>query len=381
MKLPSVLDSSAELDPYLANPFYQGWDFAKAQPHPLASVHPYPAKFIPDIPRRLIEEFRPARGCKIYDPFCGSGTALVEAQTAGLHSLGVDLNPIAVLISRVTTGYCPVDLEAVLEQVVGQARDARNPAVPDIPRLDHWFMPHVQSALAALVAAISAAPDHARDILRLGLSAIVVRVSNQESDTRYAAVKKDVSSNDVFSFYHRSVQKIIARVSSKDRAETPALVMEANALNVTRDEVGNDIGLVVTSPPYPNAYEYWLYHKYRMYWLGHDPQAVKDSEIGARAHFFGGNRHNAQTFHTQMDVLLRNIRGMTRPSAHVCFVVGRSRIHGVEIDNAETLALIGPSHGFREVARVQRTISRTRKSFNLSHAAIKNETILILRRI
>ena len=42
----------------------------------------------------------------------------------------------------------------------------------------------------------------------------------------------------------------------------------------------------MTSPPYPNAYEYWLYHKYRMYWLGMDPIAVRQQEIGARPHYF-----------------------------------------------------------------------------------------------
>ena len=46
-------------------------------------------------------------------------------------------------------------------------------------------------------------------------------------------------------------------------------------------DIPRRVGLVITSPPYPNAYEYWLYHKYRMYWLGLDPIAVKKQEIGA----------------------------------------------------------------------------------------------------
>ena len=47
------------------------WDFADANPHSLSGIHPYPAKFIPEIPRRLIEAYRPAKGLMLLDPFCG----------------------------------------------------------------------------------------------------------------------------------------------------------------------------------------------------------------------------------------------------------------------------------------------------------------------
>ena len=78
-------------------------------------------------------------------------------------------------------------------------------------------------------------------------------------------------------------------------------MIEANVLALDHAIIRQPVGLVVTSPPYPNAYEYWLYHKYRMWWLGFDPLAVKASEIGARAHFFkGSNSHTADDFKRQM---------------------------------------------------------------------------------
>ena len=66
----------------------------------------------------------------------------------------------------------------------------RKPVIPEISNLDHWFMPQVQKALAALTTAIPDVPELHQDILRLALSSIIVRVSNQDSDTRYAAVKQ-----------------------------------------------------------------------------------------------------------------------------------------------------------------------------------------------
>ncbi len=64
---------------------------------------------------------------------------------------------------------------------------------------------------------------------------------------------------------------------------------------------------------------------------------------------------------------------------HACFVVGRSLIHGKVVDNAAVIARVGASFGFDEVMRAERVIPSTRKSFNLSHANIKTETILVLR--
>ena len=65
-------------------------------------LHPYPAKFPPPLPRRLIEILT-GRGATVLDPFCGSGTTLVEAKALGRRSVGVDSNPVAVLASSAKT--------------------------------------------------------------------------------------------------------------------------------------------------------------------------------------------------------------------------------------------------------------------------------------
>ena len=57
-------------------------------------MHPYPAKFIPQNARHLLELFPPDEGTAVLDPFCGSGTSLVEAVRLGLDAIGIDLNPL-----------------------------------------------------------------------------------------------------------------------------------------------------------------------------------------------------------------------------------------------------------------------------------------------
>lgn len=141
------------------------------------------------------------------------------------------------------------------------------------------------------------------------------------------------------------------------------------------------VGLVVTSPPYPNAYEYWLYHKYRMYWLGMDPIAVRNREIGARPHYFKKNHQTETDFANQMSVLFSLLADLLLPGRYACFVVGRSVIHGRTIDNVALLAAAAASEGFNYVGSANRTIARNRKSFNLSHAGIEQETIVVFERV
>ena len=264
------------------------WDFPERVAHSgIEGIHPYPAKFIAELPRALLDALPVAPGTAVLDPYCGGGTTLAECQRRGMPSVGIDLNPVACLMARVKTALRPPRLKEVAATVADRARREPAGAIPPIPNIDHWFDPPIQLALVALTEAVAAAPAAYRDALRLAVSSIIVRVSRQESDTRYAAVTKNVTANDVFALFLRAAIRLDDVLAARDYPLAPAEVFDADTLAFDPSRIGTGrIGMVITSPPYPNAYEYWLYHKYRMYWLGFDPLAVKSREIGARAHFF-----------------------------------------------------------------------------------------------
>ncbi|MCB1921028.1 MAG: RNA methyltransferase [Candidatus Competibacteraceae bacterium] len=358
------------------------WSFVnREKAHPVESIHPYPAKFIGDIPRALLDSLPKTPDTVVFDPFCGSGTTLVEAQRKGMASIGIDLNPIACLISRVKTAPTPVGLSNVSLRIANAARANRNPARWAIPNVDHWFKEEVQEAVASLIDSIKYITQGTiYDTLRLALSSILVRISNQESDTRYAAISKPIGKNDVFDQFLLACQKLERALMARDWGLPEARVVEADTLKVGEDSVGRQVGLVITSPPYPNAYEYWLYHKYRMWWLGFDPLAVKEQEIGARAHFFKREHHTEAHFWDQMRQTFELIDRVLVPSGFACFVIGRSKIHGHIIDNADILQTVAGERGMCVVSRFERVISAGRKSFNLSHANIKTETVLVLQK-
>jgi site-specific DNA-methyltransferase (cytosine-N4-specific) len=358
------------------------WSFKERIPAPLVeSIHPYPAKFIGDIPRTLIDILPIPSGTSVFDPFCGSGTTLMEAQRAGLPSVGIDLNPIACLISRVKTSLLPDGFDDAVLEVVAKARKIKSLPASNIPNVNHWFTPEIQLPIGALMQVISE-PTYSlwSDQLRLILSSILVRVSNQESDTRYAAVEKNVTSEDVLNSFCGAAIKLKRALLARNWNLSTTAVVEGNTLEILPAEIRDDIGLVVTSPPYPNAYEYWLYHKYRMWWLGFDPISVKENEIGARAHFFKKNHHTAEHFICQMERTFKLINGVLVKDGFVCFIIGRSKIHGKIVDNGEIITQAATKMGLCPVTSIERSINAHRKSFNLSHANIKTESVLVFQK-
>lgn len=364
----------------------QDWTFEGVKTNVgLHSIHPYPARFVPQVPQNLIRIFHPTTGGPILDPFCGSGTTLVECQEAGIPSFGVDLNPIATLISKVKTSPPSQEIGIVASQLVAEAEGSENDDLPNIPRLTHWFTPGASLALTKLTSKLANIPDpEVQDALRVALSRIIVRVSRQESDTRYAAVNRIIEEPDVYRVFIESARTLdeIFRKEHSDmfRKWAPSGVITKDILTVEPDEFPYKFGLIITSPPYPNAYEYWLYHKYRMYWLGEDPLSVRSAEIGARPHYFKRNPETPEDFRRQMSQCFSLFHKITLPSAVVCTVIGRSTIKGKSIDNASILCSAAGENGFQQLASESRRIPNNRKSFNPRHGSINTEALLVFQR-
>lgn len=359
------------------------WNFLNVTQDALSNIHPYPARFIPEIPRALISVLGCNENCVIMDPFCGSGTTLLEAQRAGYEAVGVDLNPIACLISRVKTNSLPQEFLKIANWVYENSKIIYGDSIeiPVIPNLDHWFKPDIQKALSSLLQQIELQTDEMiKEALKLALSSIIVRVSNQESDTRYAAINNNYTASDVFEAFWNACKKLYESKSKQNAREKSVNIINRDILKVSEEEVGKKVGLVITSPPYPNAYEYWLYHKYRMWWLGFNPIEVRTYEIGARPHYQKKNGQTAEDFRRQMSQVFDLLQEVLVIGGHICFVVGRSVIKGQVVDNAKLISEVAAEHNLITIANIEREIASTKKSFNLKYGKIKTENILIFRK-
>ena len=378
------------------------WDFASARTGYLThNLHPYPAKFIPQIPNALIQELSSV-GETIADVFCGSGTTLLEALQLKRNAIGIDANPLAARISRAkTTPLTDPEFEEIethrsaceriLEKVESRTGDLFHDGRPfrsagwrPAPEVcEFWFAPHVVEELAELKASIDAVhSEAARALCAVSLSAIVVSVSRQDSDTRYVRREKPIEPGGAVRRYLNQLGSAVGAAREMSGLIEDRFSCQVLDADVLKTPDTGPFDLVVTSPPYPNAYSYHLYHRTRLVWLGHDPEPFKKSEIGSHRKYSakGRNRATPETFRAEFERIFEWLRDRLRNRRYACFVIGDSTIDGKRVDNASLLSEAGARAGFREAARIRRRIAPTRKAFNPTIGRIKTENVLILRK-
>lgn len=316
MSALAVAEATNGVEAHLAD-FFERIDQCKDKTYATHGLHPYPAKFIPHIPKEIIRAYSKP-GDLVWDPMCGSGTTLVEAVFEGRDAIGGDLNPIAVLVSQAkTTALGPqskTEIEALSQRLLA-AFPLRKPEAepPEFPNRDHWFEPQVSRELAyALSQVNSLESDSARCLARCAFSAILVRVSNQESETRWSAKRQELAPGFVLECLASRLRDSIVRVEAfAERSAGSASAQLEDVRETTVDD--QSVQLIVTSPPYANSHDYYLYNKLRMFWLGHDVAPVQKAEIGSR------NRHSdrKEGIDTYLDAM-----ELTFEEMHRALVVG-----------------------------------------------------------
>jgi site-specific DNA-methyltransferase (cytosine-N4-specific) len=376
------------------------WDFAEAKTsYSTHGLHPYPAKYIPQIPHALIKELS-RTGEVVADIFCGSGTTLVEALTLGRHAKGIDANPLACLISEVKTSHLVGDEVAHLRDLAIRAQQLSSEIAPypgslfstedfisTAPRPDNdaiafWFEPFVVEELAEALRWCDALPtETTRKVAYVALSSIIVTVSRQDSDTRYVRREKNIAIGDTLKRFAHAILESTDAIQDFTNELLPDLQCEIYPTSVlSKPDIGQ-VDLVVCSPPYPNAYSYHLYHMTRMVWLGMDQPMFKKEEIGSHRKYSNKGQKGAtvDTFRGEMTTIFEWLGDHLRRGRYACFVVGNSTIRGETINNADLISDVATRVGFREVGRHGRKMQATKKAFNPKHGRIKTEDIVILQ--
>lgn len=274
-------------------------DIAESLTHPF---HSYPARLHPATARILVENAGPGL---IVDPFCGSGTVLVEARAAGNAALGNDLNPLAVLVAFAKTWTAaPGRRKAMQTQggriaaaVLQAGKAARRAGAEPMPtrkpvgfdpnarnrRLASWFQPHTRRELemiAALIDEIEDEPIH--KVLTACLSAILYKVSSRTSDTDGTWVDRNIARGNAARLFAQRVELLAAGLADMGKGGPPDVV-EGDARKLPIAD--GSAAAVITSPPYAGTYDYAEHQRLRFDFLGLRHREMDDGEIGARRHF------------------------------------------------------------------------------------------------
>ncbi|MEA3339385.1 MAG: class I SAM-dependent methyltransferase [Chloroflexota bacterium] len=277
------------------------------------NFHSFPAKFPPQLPRKFIEGLTEV-GSVILDPMIGSGTTIVEACLAGRYGVGFDIDPLALLVSKVKV--TPLDPDEVARQ--GQVilrnatlafKDRRDELEKALENrwdaktqkfVNYWFVPETQIELLALITEIEQIEDEAiRAFFELVFSAIIITKSSgvsmafdlahtrphrakvvytQSGDTILGHDLVDSTSSRVKfltktlrspleEFKKRFKQNLGGLYAEKIDAVRPQITF-GDAQELPLDE--GSVDLIVTSPPYAaNAIDYMRAHKFSLVWLGY----------------------------------------------------------------------------------------------------------------
>jgi DNA modification methylase len=325
------------------------WNFHDAlSNHSLHKFHWYPGSFIPQIPSYLIELFS-SRDEVILDPFCGSGTTLVEALRLGRKAVGIDFNFIAALVSKAkTTFIAPISLEKFRRDFINKLENEKfklnfNPSqitlnsktTVNVAELKKWF--HVNTFQESILIwnMISEVKEPFKGILLMLFSGIQMKLSKPFKHWGYIADNVTPSKRryvdaislfiNTFNEYTEEVNRFLDSplISKYTIDELNNRVEVINASTLTYGLVEKEsIDLIVTSPPYVSVTDYITSQRLSLYWFGEDISKNKFNEIGAR--WKRSRKASIDDYITEMDLSFTNIVPTLKPGRFFCLVIGES---------------------------------------------------------
>lgn len=265
------------------------WDFKNnSDKYCTHGFHTYPAMMIPQVARRLIKEF--GQGKKtVLDPFMGSGTVLVESCLINNFekSYGVDINPLALLITKVKITPINTDyLEEEFSKLKQEISNSKNKAVqtPNFSNLEFWFKSKVIRDLAIVKKCINGVENsNVKDFFKVAFSETTRNVSNtRKNEYKLYRIPQNQLLNfepHVFREFSEKVRKNICGMKEflEQKNKCKTLTLDEDSRNRTSIQT-NSIDLVVTSPPYGDSkttVAYGQFSRLGLQWLDYDEEKVK----------------------------------------------------------------------------------------------------------
>ncbi|HKY35128.1 MAG TPA: DNA methyltransferase [Polyangiaceae bacterium] len=260
--------------------------------------HSYPARMHPETAQRLIAAFSEP-GQTVLDPFCGSGTVLVEARRAFRRGLGYDINPLSRELTWLKT-LAPSDawlvqLQAEALRVGSHADERRRRKAGATRRYSNTdraqFAPHVLLELDGLRDGIALAkPPEQRRALLLVLSALLTKVSRKAGDSAAHSTEKRVAPGFPSRFFVKKAAELQGQLARYRESLPPGAPSASCTLGDARQLPAlrpGSVSLVVSSPPYPGVYDYLSHHEDRLRWLDLEVKKLEQLEIGSRRELSG----------------------------------------------------------------------------------------------
>ena len=388
-----------------------------------APIHPFPARMAPEIALEHCANL--PEGSLVLDPMVGSGTTIRTAIDTGHRAVGFDMDPLAVLMSRVWTTPLGAPKLLARARAIAEKAQALDPGDTELPWIDddaessdfvdRWFAAPQKADLRKLASVLHGLEGPAANACRLALSRTIITKDSGASLARDVSHSRphrvaDTNDYDVFAGFTRAAALIAKRLEdSPPRARARVALGDARALDL---EPGS-IDAVVTSPPYLNAIDYMRGHRMSLVWLGHQLGAlrsIRSAEIGAeragapkdeeaealkysvdRIGAVDGlpprTRHILERYVLDLRALLRSLHEALRPGGSLVLVVGNSSVRGVFLRNDLAISDAAVLAGFRQTTSSERTLPANRRYLpppssgdGLLAQRMRSETVMVFAR-
>ncbi len=230
-------------------------------------------RFVLSFPPHLVRDYLGKWGVdghkRVLDPFCGTGTTVVECKKHGIPSIGVEANPTShfTATTKVNWSVCP-------KEILRTAREVMQTAQAQIQQEPLCFrtLPH-DATILLLKDSVSPLPLHKVLVLRecieqrgdksrfphlwLALAKTAVETASNLKFGPEVGIGKNKQDAPVLEAWYRTLEGIVADIESMhDLAPIPATMIHADARHMHQLIPNCSIDAVFTSPPYPNEKDY-----------------------------------------------------------------------------------------------------------------------------
>ena len=383
----------------------EGWAFAGCKPSETGKwthdYHRYPAKFIPQLVEKLIGEYIINSHARINDPFMGSGTTIVTAISKGFKASGTDINAISHLVTKVKSRPIePYYLEEKIKQFLTKLScldqppgfiyndwTTIEPTIPEkhIEKINYWFPEKHKNELGVILTVIYNEEDETvQDFLRVAFSNILKNCSiwlksstkptrdlKKDPTNPYSAIRRHLMK------MQRGNEQFYDAVPYPDKCEKYLNIHIGDAKAQPVDN--NSVDLIVSSSPYVTSYEYADLHQLSTIWLDltHDLNEYKEEFIGTsrkqyedkqpKSHIATGivdrmssispkKAKEISAFFIDMEEVFDESFRILKRGGRCCYVIGNTRLRGVDILNAEVFAESLQYAGFKLDRVIKREI-------------------------
>lgn len=352
--------------------------FAQNKTTPIYNWFYYKEGFSRDFVWDSLSELKIPKGSLVLDPFCGTGTTLLSAKQAGYASVGSDILPLGVFVSKVKLedGYDMKKLSEKIREIGSLKFGESSYRLVDIDFLDmrKVYSRYARKDVPYFMEKIMEVEDEKiRDFLLLGLISVVGQASNVKKD---GGVLRLVKKRHLPPVRYLLKNKLKRMYKDLSRAESPPdvswQVRQADARRLPLED--SCVDALITSPPYLNFVDYTKLYALELSLLVSSTSEVLDlramslrSHVAAEAAGEGGLWSGLPSLMSSVaesnpveekiplvvegyfrDIYssLREAFRVLKPGGVAVYVVGNSALPGITVDVDLALAGMGEELGF-----------------------------------